>query len=434
MKFGWIGLSLIVGLCGCAKPPLVEVTRVSRADLVDSFREQAETRLRKLYVVSVPAAGRIGRIELEPGDPVRAGQTLVSLDRLPAQSETRERQAEVDQRLVEAQLAADDAPEAAEEARAEALLSEAQRRLEPQRANLREMQAVARQARLDLERARTLFAQGATARQQLERAQLDEQRARAQVQEASGRLNSLLALKEAMRHQWEAARAQRLRRQHQQQASQLQVVQARARLERSVHEASQISVTAPVSGVVVERFQQGPGPMPAGEKLLSIGRNEDLEAVSEVLTQDALRLRPGMPVQLYPGPGRPPLKAHVSRIEPRGFTKLSSLGVEQKRVRVLMRLEKIPPHLGSGYRLEAEFLVGRHPQVLALPRPALLQRPDGSFYVFKVVAGRLQEQTVELGVSEDLRVAIQSGLRQGDAVLAAPESGLQDGDEVRTDL
>ena len=172
--------------------------------------------------------------------------------------------------------------------------------------------------------------------------------------------------------------------------------------------------------------------MPAGEKLLSLGRSQDLEAMSEVLTQDALRLRIGTPVQLYPGPGRPPHLAHVSRIEPRGFTKLSSLGVEQKRVRVLMQLDKVPPNLGAGYRLEAEFVVGKHPQVLALPRPALLQKPDGSFYVFKVVAGHLKEQTVELGVSEDLRVSIRSGLAEGDTVVAAPESGLKDGDEVQT--
>ncbi|MBT9587988.1 HlyD family efflux transporter periplasmic adaptor subunit [bacterium] len=432
MRLWLIGLTLGLAACGCARPPLVEVTKVSRADLVDSFREQAETRLRKIYVVSVPAAGRIGRIELEPGDQVRAGQTLVSFDRLPAQSEATEHRAEVAQLQAEERLAADDAPEIAEEARAEALVSEAGRRLDSERAVVSEMEAVATQARLDLDRAATLFAQGATARQQLERAQLDERRARAQVLEAKGRLNSLKALQEAVGHQLEAARAQRLRRLHQRESSQQQVVQARERLERSLHEASQNFVTAPVTGVVVERFQQGPGPMPAGEKLLSLGRSQDLEAMSEVLTQDALRLRIGTPVQLYPGPGRPPHLAHVSRIEPRGFTKLSSLGVEQKRVRVLMQLDKIPPNLGAGYRLEAEFVVGKHPQVLALPRPALLQKPDGSFYVFKVVAGHLQEQTVELGVSEDLRVSIRSGLAEGDTVVAAPESGLKDGDEVQT--
>lgn len=424
---------LLLGLlAGCAKPPLVEVARVSRTDLVDSFREQAETQLRKLYVVSLPVAGRIGRIDLEPGEAVRSGQTLVTFDRLPSTSKVDERQAEVQELQAEERQAADDAPEAAEVARAQALLLEARKSLAPERARLKESLAIAAQARVELERARRLHADGALPRQQLEQARLEESRARAQIEEVRGQIGAQQAREEAALHQLEAARALQDRRQRQSQAVSQRVAQADSRLQRSLHEASQAFVTSPIDGVVVERFVQGPGPLSAGEKLLSLGRLQDLEAMSEVLTQDALRLKKGGAVQLYPGPGRPPLEARVSRIEPRGFTKLSSLGVEQKRVRVFMDLTRPPSGLGAGYRLEAEFVVASHPQVLALPRPALMQKPNGSFYVFKIENGRLRECNVELGVAEDLRVAIRSGLNEGDAVVAAPDSSLQEGDEVRT--
>ena len=427
-----LAVGLSASMFGCSQPPEVETARVTRTDLVDSFREQAETRLRKLYVVSMPAAGRIGRIDLEPGDRVRAGQKLVTFDRFALQSEAEERRAQVRQLQSEAQLAADDSPEAAQQARAQSLLNEARRRLEPEQARLKEAQANAEQARVELKRAEVLFAQGAIARQQLERNQRDERTAAAQVEEARGRIRAQRALQEAAGHELDSARAQRVRHQRQQEAVEQQVSQAESRLKRSLHEAAQTFVTSPVSGVVVERFQQGPGPLAAGEKLLSLGRSQDLEAMSEVLTQDALRIKVGTAVKLYPGPDRPALAARVSRIEPRGFTKLSSLGVEQKRVRVFMDLDKIPEDLGADYRLEAEFEVGRHPQELALPRPALLQKPDGSFYVFQIVAGHLRQQPVELGVSEDLKVSIRSGLQEGDQVVAAPESSLKDGDEVRT--
>jgi len=426
-------LSLMVfgTFLGCAKPPIVEVTRVSRSDLVDSFREQAETQLKKLYVVSLPVAGRIGRIDLEPGQAVRSGQTLVTFDRLPSTSEVNERQAEVQELQAEEQQVADDAPEAAEVARAQALLREARQSLAPQRARLKESLAVAAQAKVELERAKRLHADGAMPRQQLEHARLEESRARAQIEEVRGQIGAQQAREEAALHQLSAARALQDRRQRQSQAVSQRVAQADSRLQRSLHEASQAFVTSPVNGVVVERFVQGPGPLPAGEKLLSLGRLQDLEAMSEVLTQDALRLKKGTPVKLYPGPGRPPLEASLSRIEPRGFTKLSSLGVEQKRVRVFMDLTRPPAGLGAGYRLEAEFVVASHPQVLTIPRPALLQKPDGSFYVLKVENNRLRECLVELGVTEDLRVEIRSGLNEGDTVLATPESGLQDGDEVQ---
>lgn len=417
-------------LTGCARPPVVEVTRVARVDLVESFREQAETRHRKLYLVSMPAAGRIGRLDWEPGDRVGSGQPLVSFDRLPAESEALERQAEVAQLEAEAQLAGDDSAEAAEEARARALLREAQRRLEPEGANLRQYQASAKQARLERNRSEVLFQQGAIARQQLEQARLAEERAMAQVEEVRGRIRAQQAVIQAASSEVEASQARRQRRQREREAAGLKVDQARERLQRSQHEADQVSIQAPLTGVVVERFQQGPGPLAAGEKLLSLAPPGDLEAVSDVLTQDALRLRVGTPVVLHPAPGQPALAGKVKRIEPRGFTKLSALGVEQKRVKVWIQLEHLPPELGAGYQLEAEFLLGRRPAALSLPRSALLQYPDGGFFVWKVVGGRLVEQKIQVGIADDLRVEVSAGVAEGDEIVTAPESGLKGGTEV----
>jgi HlyD family secretion protein len=119
----------------------------------------------------------------------------------------------------------------------------------------------------------------------------------------------------------------------------------------------------------------------------------------------------------------------VRRIEPAGFTKLSSLGVEQKRVRVIVRPLAGPP-LGAGYRLEAEFLIASKRGVLGVERQSLLQRPDGTFYVFVVRDGKLREQAVRVGVTEDLRVEVVGGLSEGDLVVTAPDSAHKEGAEV----
>lgn len=154
-----------------------------------------------------------------------------------------------------------------------------------------------------------------------------------------------------------------------------------------------------------------------------------MEVVAEVLTQKAQRLRPGTTVVMRSGPQAAPFEGVVRRIEPAGFTKLSSLGVKQKRMRVIVRPTG-GASLGAGYRLEAEFQVGRRHGVLGVARQSLLQRPDGSFYVLVVRDGKLNEQEVKIGVAEDLRVEILSGLEEGDQVVSTPDSGLKEGEQV----
>lgn len=424
---------LVVGLllAGCSSPPEVAVVPAGRADLVDSFREEAETRFRELYVVSMPSAGRIGRIDLEPGDSVRQGQILTSFDRLPSETEVSERAAEVQQLQQEMELAGDASVESAEIARSQTLVAEARRRVQQARAAVAEARARAAQQERELQRSERLQQQGALPRRDLEQAQLARRSALLQVRQAEAQLASQQAMVQAAEEQVAVARHQRERREQGQDVAAARLEQARARLLRSQHEASQTTIKAPITGVVVERFQVGPGPMPAGEKLLSLAQPQDLEAESQVLTQDALRLKAGTPVQLHPGPDRPAFPGVVSRVEPRGFTKLSSLGVEQKRVRVEIRIPHVPKGLGANYRLDAEFMLGQHPGVLSVPRSTLLQKPDGTYFVLVVRAGKLHVQPVKLGVTEDLRVEILSGLAEGDVVVRSPESTMAEGQAVK---
>lgn len=428
MKHVWL---LGILLLGCSEPPQVATTAVARGDLVDSFREEAETRFRKTHLVSMPAAGRIARIDLEPGDRVSRGQILARFDRLPSQSEVEERQAELVQLEEELRLFQDTSVESAEVLRQQSLVQESSKRLRETRAHIGQARAREEQARRELVRSRALMEQGALPKRELEQAELSWREARLQVQQLQAQLQSQQALVQANQRSVAVAHSQVDRRLNNQQVVQARWEQARARLERARHEAGQTSVTSPIDGVVVERHQQGPAPLPAGEKLLTLAEPQDLEAQCEVLTQDALRLRPGVPVRLHPGPDRPAFDGKVSRVEPRGFTKLSSLGVEQKRVRVLIQIPQRPQGLGADYRLDAEFILGRRSQALTLPRSSLLQKPDGSYFVYVLTAGHLRARPVKLGVAEDLRVEVLEGLKEGEQVVTSPESTMSDGQEAR---
>src|SRR5688500_3836388 len=55
-----------------------EFAEVGRGTLQVTVNEEGRTRVRDRFVVSAPLPGRMKRIELEPGDPVLAGKTVVA--------------------------------------------------------------------------------------------------------------------------------------------------------------------------------------------------------------------------------------------------------------------------------------------------------------------------------------------------------------------
>jgi len=150
-----------------------------------------------------------------------------------------------------------------------------------------------------------------------------------------------------------------------------------------------------------------------------------------VLTQDVLRLREGSDVSLQAAVGREPIAGKVARIEPAGFTKLSSLGVEQQRVNVIISLEGGRGNLGVGYRLQARFTTGAKADALIVPRYSVLQAPDRAFYVLKAADGVIAKQTVAIGLRSDLELEILSGLGESDPIIARPDATMKEGMRVK---
>jgi HlyD family secretion protein len=210
-----------------------------------------------------------------------------------------------------------------------------------------------------------------------------------------------------------------------------QLEQARARMARAEHDLQLADIRSPIDGVVLERYEQGDSTLLAGQPLLLLGNMAQLEVIADVLTQDALRLSPGSQVVLEPAAGRDPIAGNVDRIEPAGFTKLSSLGVEQQRVNVIVSFNDPHEDLGVGYRLQARFITGSKPDALIVPRFSVLQAPDRSFYVFKVVGRKLEQQSVTMGLKGDLDMEVTAGLSETDEIVAVPDTIMKEGMKVK---
>jgi HlyD family secretion protein len=243
------------------------------------------------------------------------------------------------------------------------------------------------------------------------------QQARAAADRAKAILRSARFDEEVMAHELAAARTR------------LEVSAARANGDGAVE---RVPVRSPVNGSVLGVVRKSEGVIQAGEAILELGDPGALEVVVDVLSFDAVNLRPGIEARLT-GWGGGTLDAVVRRVEPVGFEDVSALGVEERRVQVVADITSPPDawqSLGDGYRVDAEFLLWRSDNVLQVPESAVFVR-GGQHQVFRVADDRAVLTDVSVGRTNGFHTVVQDGLTEADRVVRHPDRQLEHGSQVR---
>lgn len=217
--------------------------------------------------------------------------------------------------------------------------------------------------------------------------------------------------------------------------------EAQARLNQTLIQQRRSEMRSPIDGVVLDRHVSNERYLPAGEVLVRVGRLEELEIETDVLSEDAVQIREGDPVEIYgaslgrlAGDGLP---GKVARIHPAGFTKISSLGVEQQRVKVIVAFDDaVREHLlghnvGVDYRVRVRIFTDAKQDVIVVPRSALFRNAASQWQVFAVHGGKAALRDVQVGLMNDDLAEITAGLTTGEQVILAPEASLIDGTRVR---
>ncbi len=390
----WIALLLTVTVVLVVrglrpKPVLVEAAAVERGPLAITIEEEGKTRVADRYVISAPVAGFLRRIALDVGDVVREGMAISRLTPMqPVFIDTRSR-AETEARIA--------AAEAAERTAAE---------------QVRVAEANASLARTQLARFRKLVDSGDLAGEVLDRA-------KAEADSAAAALSAARYAVEQARNTAEALRAT---------------------LQRDAAPANpappeSVPVIAPVSGRVLRVVRKSEGVVQAGEPLVEVANAQALEVEVELLSADAVRVRPGTRVEFVRWGGEGPLEGRVRRIEPTAFTKISALGVEEQRVRVLIDFTSPRQQwerLGDGYRVEARFFLWESADVLLAPATALFPH-GGGWAVFVVEQETARRRAVSIGKRNGLAGEILDGLQEGERVVLHPDTSVADGVLVTTE-
>ena len=364
---------------------LVSVATVARGALEQSFLEEGKTRLKQRYIVTAPLAGQVRRISLQPGDAVRAGQVLAEIEPVSAS-------------LLDAR--------ARSQAQAEVASSEAA--LQAARQRISAAESASAVAQKELQRLGTLAASGMVTASLLDQT-------RAQADSAAAALGTARA---------DVQMAQQ----------RLQGAQAMLADEGRAGRGKLISVTAPVDGVIVKRVVESATAVPVGQVLLEIGNPQALEMEVEVLSSDAVRLQAGTLARVLRWGGEGVLEASVTRIEPGGYTKVSALGVEEQRTRVILDFvtaQEKRSALGDAYRVEVEFILRQEKDVLQVASNALFRHADG-WAVYRVEDGTARRTPVQLGLRSALLSQVLGGLQAGQRVIVQPDDRIKEGTRVRT--
>ena len=368
------------------RPVMIEAGEVAHRPLQVTVEEEGRTRVKDRYMLYASVAGYLRRIELEVGDPAPFGAALALLDPLrPAVLDPRAR-------------------------------AEAEARVAAARSSLRRAEAAAQQSEAEAELAAEEFRrrEDMLVRQLISRSEFDQARSRTRAMDAA-RVAAVAAV-EVARFELEAAMA----------------TLRYSAVASDGEPGEPVPVRSPVEGRVLKVVQESAGVVAAGQPLLEVGDPGRLEVEVEVLSRDAVRIEPGGRVLFERWGGDEELEGVVLTVEPTGFTKISALGVEEQRVRVIADISSPPAtwqRLGDGYRVEARFVVWEREDALTVPASALFRRDEG-WAVFVVEAGRAKLQPVRLGPGSGLLTEVLEGLSAGDVVIVHPDDAVEDGVRV----
>lgn len=400
---GWVlgGIVVVaaagVGLSGGAAAEVTAAV-VETGSVTKVVEATATVESRTSRSIQSLVSGEVQSVLAETGDAVSPGDALAVIDVTDIS---------LSLRALEAQRASLQASMQAAEKPGADVLRQAEALMKADAVNL----GAARRA---AEQARALNASGAGSNEELltaEEALARAEQAAAASESAYSRLKSGLTVYERARYQ-----------------ADIDAVQAQ--IDQVTTNRSRYAIAAPVGGIVTLRNLETGQMVTPGTELFQIDDPAEIRLGADILVQDAARLAVGALVTARDEEAGITVTGTISKIEPKAFSKLSDLGIEQKRIRIEALPKEHPAELRLGMELDMEVEEARSDAVLYLPDSAVF-RIDGTPHVFRIVGNKAFLTAIETGLEGKDTMEVKSGLKAGDQVVDAPGNDLKDGARIK---
>lgn len=429
-----LGVAGAIALAFRPAPIPVDLATAYSGPLQVTIAAEGRTRVQDRFVVAAPVDGRLERISLEVGDRVAAEEIIAQLDPLPLNSQVAAARAQLQALQAQIEGVETQRPKSQELVQAEARLRSAQAAQQAAAAQVAQAEAQWEQARRDRDRTAQLEREGAVSRRDLETAETLEATKARELDAARQQLNQSIQSVAATREEIPLLQQQQRDPDYLIEAYRADMAAVEAELVNLADEARRTTISAPASGTVLRVPEASARFVQSGEALIEIGNADDLELVIDVLSTDAVKIKPGNEILIQQWGGSKNLQATVSTVEPAAFTKVSALGVEEQRVNVIGQFSELSApsntSLGDRYRVEADIVIWQTEDSLQVPVSALF-RCDFNWCVFTADDNRARQQRVEIGQRNAFNTVVKTGLTPGDTVILYPNEKIEAGSKIK---
>ncbi len=378
-KYMWIGAILLVIALAvysfAGKTPSVETVTIATGSISVQVNETGYVQAADDFEVQALQPGYIKSVEAQIGDQVQAGQVLLRLENTDLHISLTSAKSQLTQS--QAGLAV------AQQALSGYLIS-------------------AETSGKSLERIEQLFKAGAATQAELENAR-----------------SSLKSLQETIAHQREYIAD-----------LEQQVAFGQQAVEQITEKSGQLIVVSPLAGTLLDLPLKKGAYVNYGTPVAQIGIPEKLEIKVDVLGDQMGDITTGQKVYISAAiMGEQVLTGRVQTIRPRAFTKVSALGVEQRRVPVIITMDSTGK-LKPGYEVQVAIETAAKSGIVIVLREAVQSTTEGE-KVLLVVDGRIKHQAIKSGLRNGDYIEIISGLKPGDVIVQDASEDLADDTRVK---
>ena len=192
------------------------------------------------------------------------------------------------------------------------------------------------------------------------------------------------------------------------------------------------TITSNIDGIVLRKTIEEGSYIQPGMDIMEIGNVEELYIESDILVDDIAYVQEGARVKISnKNLGLVDLGGEVQKIYPYAFTKVSDLGVEQRRVKVDIEIKDSIENIRPGYDLDIKIVVDSKANTILIPKDSIFDM-EGKHFVFVNVDNKAELREVKKGLESQRQVEIISGLKKGETVILSPDEKIEEGINIDT--
>lgn len=190
------------------------------------------------------------------------------------------------------------------------------------------------------------------------------------------------------------------------------------------------TIKSPINGTVLDKKVEEGSVVQAGTPLMEMGSKDNLYLQLDILVSEISEIDLGDKVIISSEDlNIKEIQGEVTKIYPKAISKLSDLGIEQKRVKIEVDFTETDEDLKIGYELKGNIITKEKKNALVIPESSVIELEDGK-YLYIIEEGKAKLTKIKIGIEENDKIEVLSGIKEEDIIISDPDN-IEEGTEVK---